>query len=41
MKLTIEELKLLLNFFADEYISYENLPLIELIRKIRKYVEEK
>lgn len=38
--LTKDEIKLLWKFLAYEYISYENLPLLELVRKISSIANE-
>jgi hypothetical protein len=39
-KFTIEEIKVLNSFFSHQYISCENMSLLELVRKLQKIEEE-
>lgn len=38
--LTKEEIKILFEFLSHQYIDYENLPLLELVRKISSIANE-
>ena len=37
--LTKDELRILYQFLAPMYVSYENVPLLELVKKIRTIVD--
>lgn len=39
-ELTPEEAKILYEYLKYEYVSYENLQLLELVRRLRKYITE-
>lgn len=38
--LSLSELKMLYEYLEHQYISYENIQLIELVRAMRKIVDE-
>jgi hypothetical protein len=39
IELTLEECTTLVNLLMFQYISYENIKALELMRKLRKHVE--
>lgn len=39
-ELTIEELRILYEFLEHQYVSYDNIELIKIVRKIQKLIEE-